>query len=363
MTTPLSVFALIVAQTKAEILDLGLSVARLLGLPVDTWRVGDPTRSLYAWQAEQIETSDAVITEYAKAGFLDTAKGPWLELRASDVYGVLKPGATYSTPSITLTNAGGGYYEIEAGGLTVSSQGATFTNQATVTIEPSGEVDALMIAQVAGAAGSVDEDAVDTIVSPTLDGVSITASSASSGADAQSDEGLREQCRATLGALSPDGPADAYEYVARNAELTGVLGVTRAKADGDNTTGTVTVYVASTTASLSGGDVALIQAACEEWAEPLCTECTVVGATSQSIAVALSGVSSSLSLVVNTAVSAYLATVELGGIVSVSALYSALHVALAKNGTPVSTMTLTTPSADVDLAINKFPIKGTVTFL
>lgn len=365
MTTPLSVTALIVAQTKAQILDLGLGVARALGLPVDTWRVGDPTRTLYQWMAESIESRDAVQVEYAKAGFLDTAEGDWLKLRAYDVYGVEVEEASYSTPTVTLTNAGGGYYEIEPGGLIVSAPGGTFENQNLVTIEqgPGFEVDVLLVAQVAGAAGTVAEDAIDTIVSPTLDGVTITASTASTGADEQSAAGIREQCRATLGALSPDGPADVYEYVARSFALTGVRGVTRAKANGDNTTGTVTVYVATTTAALSGGDVAAIQAAEDVWATPLCTDCTVVGATPQTFNTTLDGCEPSDSIVVGAALSAYMAEVELGGVVAISAMYSALHVALASAGTPRPTLTISVPSSDTQLALNKFPVKGSVTLL
>src|SRR5690606_29570352 len=145
--------------------------------------------------------------------------------------------------------------------------GATYVNQATVTISPFAPSTVVsVVAQEAGVGGSAGVDEIDTIVSPTMTGVTITASTAAVGSDAQSDAGLREQCLATLGALSPAGPADAYEFVARNSALTGIEGVSRAKADGDNATGTVAVYVATTTAALDAPSVAAIQAAIDKLA-------------------------------------------------------------------------------------------------
>jgi phage-related baseplate assembly protein len=364
MTTPLSVFTLIVRQTADEIFDAALSVARLVGLPVDTWRVGDPTRTLFRAQAEQIAQLDAVQYEYAKSGFLSTAEGDWLTLRAEDVYGTTRETSTFATSTITLVNSGGGYFELSPGGLVVSSSGtgATYENQADELIEPGATVEISVVAQAAGSGGSAAEDEIDTIVSPTMTGVAITASTVALGTDAQSDAGLREQCLATLGALSPNGPADAYEYVARNSELTGVIGVTRARSSGDNATGIVTLYVASTTSALSAGAVTAIQEAVDTYAVPLCTVCTVEGATSQTIAVTLSGVPSSAQDLVETTLAAYLTTVELGGTVARDAITSAVRVALTDAGTSFGpAIGITLPASDVTLAANKFPILGTVT--
>ena len=101
----------------------------------------------------------------------------------------------------------------------------------------------------------------------------------------------------------------------------------------------------------------------DERATPLCTECEVVGATPQSIALTVTGVSAPLASVVESAFAAYLASVELGGLVAVSAIYSALHVALALNGTPAPTLLLSLPAADVQLTPDRFPVKGSVTLL
>lgn len=366
MTTQLSVFTLLAKQTADQIFDGVIALGRLVGLPVDSWRTGDPTRTLFRYLGEVTAQRDEVMSEYAKSGFLSTAEGDWLTLRAEDVYGVEREAETFATSTLEIENTGGGYYDLEAGGLVVSSSatGVTYVNQSDETIEPGDTISVTVVAQIAGSAGSAAEDEIDTIVSPAMAGVQINSSSAAVGTDAQSDAGLREQCLATLGALSPNGPADAYEYVARNSELTGVLGVTRAKSSGDNTTGIVTLYVATTTAALGAGSVADIQAAVDEWATPLCTVCTVVGATPQTQAVTLSGVPSNATnlALCQSALDAYFASVELGGTIARDAITSAVRVALTNAGVSFGpAIGITVPASDVVLAADRFPVRGTVT--
>jgi hypothetical protein len=48
----ISVLSLFTAETAAKILSSGLEIAQVLGLPVSTWRNGDPTKSLYHYLAE-----------------------------------------------------------------------------------------------------------------------------------------------------------------------------------------------------------------------------------------------------------------------------------------------------------------------
>ena len=361
MTTPLSVLALLAAQTADQIFDLTLGVARVLGLPVTSWRVGDPTRTLFRAQAEQLATRDAVQADYAATAFLETATGEFLTVRASDTYGVTRTEATYATSTVTLVNAGGGFFELDSAGLVVSSTatGATFQNQSPVTIEPLSTVEVSMVAQAAGSAGSVAEDDIDTIVSPALAGVTVTASTAGLGADEQSDPGLREQCLATLGALSPAGPADAYEFVARSAELTGIDGVTRARADGDSSDGTGLVYVATATAGLDAPSIAAIQAAVDEWAQPLCTDATVATGLPQTINITmvLTPASPLSQTLIEQTLTIYLAGVDLGGVVARSAIIAEVHRVL---GAALVTMTVSAPAADVTLAADRFPVRGTV---
>jgi phage-related baseplate assembly protein len=205
-------------------------------------------------------------------------------------------------------------------------------------------------------------DEIDTIVSPALTGVSIIDSTRAVGSDEQSDEDLRAQCLATLGSLSPAGPADAYEYVAGNATLTGVEGVARRKASGDNVTGAVTVYVATATASLSGPSVALIQAAIDKWATPLAIVATAQSGSTSTINVTLNLTPNlpSMQAVVESALAEYFASVDFGGTIAPDAIASAARVAIAAAGASVTIVECVAPVLQT-LAANRFPVLGTVT--
>lgn len=366
--TPLSAAALIAKQTADEIFDLALDVARLVGLPVDTWRTGDPTRTLFRAQARKLANADEIQVELAKSSFItglkdERAQGDWLTLRVKDVYGVEREEATFSTPSATFANAGGGLFEMDTRGLVVSSSatGATFRCQAPVSIGPGASgVVVTLIADVAGTAGSVGLNEIDTIVSPPMPGVTITSSTVAAGSDEQSDVGLIEQALATLGALSPDGPADAYEYVARNEDLTGIAGVTRAQATGDSGDGTVTVYVAASASGLDGASVTAIQLAVDTWAQPLCTDATVISGTPQTVPVTyvLTPAHPESQDAIEAAVDAYFAALDFGGQVVTSALVSIAHVVC---GPTLTKAVVTVPGSDLTLAAGRFPVRGTVT--
>lgn len=365
--TPLSVFSLIAKQTADEIFTLALEVAELVGLPVSTWRTGDPTRTQFRALARKLANADEIQTELAKAAFItgpeaERASGEWLKLRVADVYGVEAEEAKFATPSITLDNAGGGLFEWDTRGLVVSSSstGATFRSQSPGLINPleTGVVVSL-VADVAGSAGSVGLDEIDTIVSPALTGVTIASSTAAIGSDAQSDVGLIEQALATLGALSPNGPVDAYEFVARNAELTGIQGVTRAKGEGDTADGTVTVYVATTTAALDVDSVAAIQAAVDVWAQPLCTDATVVSGTPQTQAVTyvLTPAHPQAQQAIESALDAHFASIDFGGQITESALKAIAHSVC---GPTLIKAIVSIPASDVTLGAGVFPVRGTV---
>lgn len=372
MATTLSAAVLLVKQTADEILAASLELCSLLGLAVTSWRVGDPMRTLLRTQARKLESLDAVRNEYARSSFLSTATGDMLTLRAQDVYSVEREEQTFAAPTVTVDNAGGGYYEVDARGAVFSSSatGTTYVNQSAFTIDPlETGVEILLVAEIGGSEGSASADDIDTIVSPTLTGVSVVSSTASAGVDAQSDEGVVEQCLASLGALSPDGPADAYEYVARNAELTGVEGITRALAAGDSSDGTVTVYVGTATAAVAAPELADIQAAIDVWAQPLCTDATVesMAPVTLTSTFTISPAAPSAQAQVETALDAYYAAwdhTSTGGLVARDALASIVRTAVqAATGSAPFTVAVTLLGGgltDYALTQAQFPVRGTV---
>ncbi len=363
----ISVLALITRVTADEFLSRMLEVAEAVGLPVSTWRAGDPTRTLFRGDSEQLGTLESAQVDYAKAAFLTTSEGDWKTLRAKDTYNVDRDEATYSEPTCTLSNAGGGQFELSPGGLVVSASatGALFENLETITVlSGPSTLSVALIAKTAGASGSVGVNDVDTIVSPTLTGVTITASTAASGSDAQDDPGLDAECLASLGALSPNGPADAYEYVVMNEALTGVAGITRARSAGDTTDGTVTVYAATDTAGISGPTVALLQAAADIWAQPLCTDATVASGAPVNTPITIAGVPTDAHDEAEAAIAAYYLTVDFGGTVYLDAVQSAVRVAVTAAGKPpTGALTVSVPPTDTTLDADSFPVLSAVTYV
>lgn len=282
-----SVAALITVRTFSAVLSTGLTVAQGLGIDTTTWRTGDPTKSTYDFLAEALSTTDSRIAEFIKAGFLSSATEDWLTILAHDLYGVDRVQATFATSAVTIKNNGGGFYPIKAGSITFKSSvsGKTYHN---VSDEPdlSAGVQLVIAVQAddSGSDSSAGVGEIDTLVTTKL-GVDVLASTAAVGVDQQSDPSLVEQCLASRGALSPNGPRDAYEYVCTRPELTGVQDITRATSDGNSGTLAVTIYVAGPSGPVAGASAIAAQAACEQWATPLCVTPTVNNSTADVIAV------------------------------------------------------------------------------
>lgn len=357
----IEITALFVAQTAERLLQLGLEVAQAIGLPVTSWRSGDPTRSLYRYMADALAAREQVGSEFIRAGFLSTAEGDWKTVVASETYGVERTEAVESTPTATLTNAGGGFYEIAPGDLTLkaSSTGATFHNTTGGTLSAGVTLAFSLIADEAGSAGTVAANEIDELVT-TLLGVSVVSSTYGVGTDAQSDDELEDQCNDTLGALSPNGPADAYEYVAKNSALTGVTEVNRARSSNDSTAGTVSVHVASASGAVSAPSLAAIQDALEQWATPLCVTPTALSATpiTVSITATIHGedIPAGFASTIATALAVFFAQTQIGEAVYRSAIIAAIHGAVPE----IDSVVLSVPAADAVLVASEVPVLGTV---
>jgi uncharacterized phage protein gp47/JayE len=363
----ISVLSLFVAETKEAILSFGIEVAQVLGLPVSSWRDGDPTKSLYHFQAEAQAAREEKNVSFAKSGFLSTAEGDWATLHALEVYGITRGEATYATPTVTLTNGGGGVFsDLGNGGLVVkaTSTGKTFRSMNDPgVLGPGDTLTWELIAEEAGAASSVAANEIDDFVTPgelATFGVVVTSSTAAAAQDQQSVEELRDQCGDSLGALSPDGPPDAYEYVCKNSDLTGNTEINRATTLGDDDTGEVAVYVASASGAVTAPSVAAAQAAVLIWATPVCIRPTVVSATPRTVNVSaqITGdrIPASFEDTITGALGALLESLPIGGAVYRSRLIAAIHAAIPQ----AVSVNLVAPAADVTLANNEVPVLGTV---
>lgn len=358
-------------NTAEHIFAWGLDIATALGLPTSTWRTGDPTRALYKYLAEVLAEKDNVVTTWIKAGFLSSAvedakasgSSEWLKVLAYEMYGVSVPAATYATPTVTLMNAGGGRYPKGIGEITVkaSSTGKTYRNtNAPAPLFAGVTVVYELVADEPGSASSAGVDEIDEIVTTML-GVVIDSSTAGYAADERTPDEIGAQCADSLGALSPAGPPDAYNFVCKNSELTGTTEVTRVSSSGESTTGEVGVVVASATGPVSSASVALCDLAVNKYARPLAIAVSVFSATPLTVAVTASivgdGIPSDAEETIEAEIAEYLAAVAIGGFVYRSALIAAIHRAVPQ----VDSATLTVPAADVALDDSEVPVLGVVT--
>ena len=370
--------SMLITETKAALYARGLAVADALGISTTSWAAGDPTRSLYHFVAEGLEALEVNVAGYMASGFLDHAEGDWLTILAEQVYRVTRVEATFATVTIKLTNAGGGLYVVEAGDVVVkdSTGGMTYTNTEGGTLASGAgeELELSFTADLAGSDGTAAAGDIDTLVTTMLD-VTCTNDLAAVGLDAESDADLRARCRAKLGMLSAAGPRDAYNFVVRSSDLTGVSDITRSRTVGDTTTGVVTVYVASASGAAAGASVTAAQAAVEEWAAPVCVTPTVTNASVVSVPVtyeiwmydSVGELTADIEAAIETALGVMFAGRPIGGDVispaTTGKLYQSLITSTIKAVYPSDTfrVVVTAPAGDTALTIGQVATLGTVT--
>src|SRR5690349_11396549 len=122
-----SILTLFTPEAATRIFDIGIGLAKAVGLPVTSWRTGDPTRSLYKYVATKLAAVDQTVANLARAAVLsvlvqaansgDAGALAWLKVVALEQFGIEVQEATFATSAagfgVTLTNTGGGNYPID----------------------------------------------------------------------------------------------------------------------------------------------------------------------------------------------------------------------------------------------------------
>lgn len=371
MPVAFSITDLFSVTTKAKVYAKALEVATALGLPVTSWRAGDPTRSTYHVLAEEIEARDAVAASYAKSGFLDSAEGDWLTLLADQKFNVQREPATAAEGTIRLRNTEGGVFAWDANDLVFrsSTTGKTYHSTAAGSLSTvNQELDVPFAADEEGADSSLAVDELDEIVTA-MPGVDVLSSTAAIATDEEDDPTLRARCRASTGALSPNGPADAYRFIAVTSSLTGNGETTRCYVDDNTTTGDVYVYLAGPAGAVSGGAVTAVTNAIVSYATPLCITPHVTSAATvtQNVTVAVT-LSSALGVTHAVAEAALASAIEdamraypvggVGGLFYLDAIRGAVFSVYGQANTVL--VSITTPVANVALTASQVIVPGTV---
>lgn len=368
LTTPL---------TRAQIEAAIYAALAARGAKTSSWKPGSVVRAIIVGVALVLYALSLLQAQLARAGFLELSKGDWLTLVALYVYGVTRDAGAFATGTVTCNNAGGGVYSGAAGDLIFrnASTGKTYRNTAAFSILAlqtgvSVSVEAIELGTESNAAaGEITE-----FETPLL-GVSCTNAAALVGRDVEEDPALRTRCLERTGALSPNGPRDAYAFKAKGTTRAdgSSIGVTRTRSIADGQGG-VTLYVADADGVVAGGDVTLIQTAIESFVAPLAVTPTVVSATAVTVPVTYqwwlrdsSGLTEAeAEAEVLDRLAAWFAAQPIGGHVKVGStgkLYVDAIEAVIAGTRPDETVdvSVTLPAAAVDLTVSQVALLGTVT--
>lgn len=258
-------------------------------LPTTAWQPGSTPLSLLASEADPLADLSQLIAKIAASGLLESATGDWLTLLAWNVYGLRRNQATPTLGFVRLTNSGSSPQTIAVGQLWLSDAvGHRYTNTAGGTLAASGTLDLPVQAEQLGAAYNVAQATIIAMVTP-LPGVScsnpvdwLTRTGAVPGTDEESDDLLRQRCRARWSALGVGATVATYRLWARTADPA----VQQVAVIQDGIVpGQVDVYIAGAAgAPLSGGIVAEVDAYIRP-RMPVCTALLVASATAHAITV------------------------------------------------------------------------------
>ena len=370
--------SLIVPATADEALAELLSIAASLGLPTTSWQSGQPLYTFLLTVAQKIADLSLVSAAITRGGFGDTLSSDgWADLWALSRFNVTRVAATPATGDLTITcaaNAIGAAYAIGAIIFAHTTTGKTYRNTAIVTIVASTVLTLQPIAaDVAGIASNAAPGAITTLVT-SLVGVTVTNPLSVIGTDKETTPALILRARAKLGSLSPDGPKDAYNYVATTPELSPGLStpITRTRTVASATTGNVSVYLATAAGAPSGGDVAIVQAAIDTYAEPWGVTATAIAATPHVVAITyqawIRGTQLTVAQIqdtIATALAAWFATLDVGGYVippDTGAVYvDAVEQVIGQSTPGVLRVVISVPAATVTLTPNEVATLGTIT--
>lgn len=253
-----------------------------LGVPADKWRKGGALSTILRIVAGMYASFTVLMADAIGAGFLETAKGPWLTLLASSVFGITRPQATFATGKVTLSNGGGGVYTLTAGQLQLknATTGKAYTNTAGFTLNPGDVLDIDVSAVEIGTSSNADPGTVTEFATQLL-AVTATNAAAITGSDAMTDADLRDLCSSKLGTLGNGGPRKAYRFAVRSATRPDgtPVNINRVSVSAFSSTGTVTIYVAAPSGAPDPLDVTYASDSVELLARPDGVEATVLAAT------------------------------------------------------------------------------------
>lgn len=389
LTTPLTL-----DEVRASI----YAVLATVGVNTTTWKPGAVVRTIITACALVIAAASRMTALIAASGFLALATGNWLILCAKYTFGVDALEASFASGTVTLTNTGGGVYgPFAADTVTFSSSvsGKSYRNTSVFSVAALETGIVVNVRAIeAGSASTVNAGDLSAIVSPAMLGVLSSNSTAIIGQDAELDQALRLRSVESLGARSPNGPADAYAYIARSAgrDANGnpiiitasnpgaSIGVNRVRPVKDGVGG-LDLYIATATGGVTGtpedltSDLGIVDDLCQRYAAPLACTLRTQSAINRSVNVSYeiwlyqtSLTDAQIVQAINDGLNAFIPLRPIGGdvingvgAVWASALEAIIGSAQAAPSTPIGIFRTVLTTPDTVLASNEVPVLGVVT--
>ncbi len=356
------------------------------GLTTSDWKPGAVVRTIVTALAIVLAALTVLIAFIAKSGFLEFAQDEWLDLVATHVYGTTRIQEAFATGIVRVTNTtgAGSFISVQPGDLVVkNAAGKTYRSTAVFSLAatPGVYADVPVRADEAGSASSTGAGTITTFVT-TFVGCSVTNAVALVGSDVEKNEALRARARAKTGVLSPNGPRDAYSYLARSAKRANgtAIGVTRVRCIPDGVGG-IDVYVADADGVVTGTvgdentDLGIIDRDIQEQAVPLCITARLHSATTTTIGVnyelwvdsAIGLTEAELETAISAALAKYLGDVPIGGelLPAVDGGYvyrSAIAAAITSvvGLERLLRLDLTAPAGNTSISATQAPLLGSV---
>jgi hypothetical protein len=367
--TTYSIDELITALTTDEVKSSIYTILDSLGISTTSWQPGAPTRTIIAVLSQMFAAKEAVTVEAVKGMSLELSPAldsglpsQWLKNNAIEVYGVTPIEAEFASNDVVFTNAGGGVFGPFAPGDVVvsnSTNDKTYVNTEIFSLLALGTATVNMQAQEIGTDSNAAIGQIDGLVT-TLPLVSVTNLVPFAGTDGETSDELKQRCRDSRGALSPNGPRSAYDYVAKTPTLNGGVSITRVRVLPPPGDGTQTVVIANAAGIVSAPNVALVQIGIDAHATPEVATVTVVSATAVPLTYVVNlyvstraGISSSAwQTLVKDALVNYVPTIPIGGVVIPPASGKVLWRAILGTVEALSPYVLqATLGAEVDTAL------------
>lgn len=362
------------AEAYATILDLLASA----GVPTTSWHVGAVVRTMATVAAALFAAITSVAAVIHRGTFLDLAEGVWLTLLARLVYNVTRIDATFATGSVTLNNTGGAVFNnVPIGDLIVRNPTTNKLYRNSAVFSLAGNQLGLSVPIEAIEAGSASTSLANTITAfvTTFAGVTCTNPLALVGVDAETDPALRQRCRDSLGASSPNGPTAAFEFYAKSTKRTDgtTVDVNRVKVI-SSATGLTTVIVADADGPVAGPDVTLISQYLAKMLMRTGDTILVISATAATIApvgtitvdAACTKTDQEIEDDASTKLAAYFQTVPIGGFQKVPpngfVYLDALESQVLQATAETIDVDLSSPAGDTALTSTQVPALGVATW-